>query len=72
MPQPLKQKKLKLIGSTRRSRTNTKKGVLLIIGYWNEKVRSQEIQGITGKFGLGVQNKAGPRLTGFEKRMPWS
>ena len=60
MPQPLKQKKLKLIGSTRPSRTNTKKVVLFIIWYWNEKLRSQEIQGITGKFGLGVQNKAGP------------
>ena len=72
MPQPLKQKKLKLIGSTRPSRTNTKKVVLFIIWYWNEKLRSQEIQGITGKFGLGVQNKAGPRLTGFDKRMHWS
>ena len=69
MPQQLKQKKLKLIGSTRPSRTNTKKVVLFIIWYWNEKLRSQEIQGITGKFGLGVQNKAGPRLTGFDKRM---
>ena len=46
--------------------------VLFIIGDWNEKVRSQEIHGITGKFGLGVQNKAGPRLTGFDKRMHWS
>ena len=35
-----------------------KKDVLFIIGDWNEKVRSQEIPGITGKFGLGVQNKA--------------
>ena len=65
-------KKLKLTSSTRSSRTNTKKGVLFIIGDWNEKVRSQEIHGITGKFGLGVQNKAGPRLTGFDKRMHWS
>ena len=36
-----------------------------IIGDWNAKVRSQEIPGVTGKFGLGVQNKAGKRLTEF-------
>ena len=41
------------------SRTNTKKDVLFIIGHWNEKVGSQEIPGVTGKFGLGVQNEAG-------------
>ena len=40
-----------------------KKGVLFIIGDWNAKVESQEIPGITGKFGLGVQNEAGKRLT---------
>ena len=40
-----------------------KKGV--IIGDWNAKVGSQEIPGITGKFGLGVQNKAGQRLVEF-------
>ena len=40
-----------------------KKGVLFIIGDWNAKVRSQEILGVTGKFGLGVQNEAGQRLT---------
>ena len=33
-----------------------KKDVLFIIGDWNEKVRSQETPGVTGKFGLGVQN----------------
>ena len=33
-----------------------KKDVLFIIGDWNTKVESQEILGITGKFGLGVQN----------------
>ena len=33
-----------------------KKDVLFIIGDWNAKVWSQEIPGITGKFGLGVQN----------------
>ena len=36
-----------------------KKDVLFIIGDWNGKVRSQEIPGVTGKFGLGVQNEAG-------------
>ena len=39
-----------------------KKDVLFIIGDWNAKVRSQEIPGVTGKFGLGVQNEAGQRL----------
>ena len=33
-----------------------KKDVLFIIGDWNAKVESQEIPGITGNFGLGVQN----------------
>ena len=42
-----------------------KKYVLSIIGDWNAKVESQEIPGVTGKFGLGVQNEAGQRLTGF-------
>ena len=39
------------------------KDVHFIIGDWNAKVGSQEIPGITGKFGLGVQNEAGQRLT---------
>ena len=39
-----------------------KKNVLFIIGDWNAKVGSQDIPGITGKFGLGVQNEAGQRL----------
>ena len=43
----------------------TKKDVLFIIGDWNAKVGSQKIPGITGKFGLGVQNEAGQRLTEF-------
>ena len=41
------------------------KDVLFIIGNWNAKVVSQEIPGVTGKFGLGVQNEAGQRLTVF-------
>ena len=35
------------------------------MGYWNAKVGSQEIPGVTGKFGLRVQNEAGKRLTEF-------
>ena len=42
-----------------------KKGVLYIIGDWNAKVGSQETPGVTGKFGLGVQNEAGQRLIEF-------
>ena len=49
-----------------------KKDVLFTIGDWNAKVGSQEIPGITGKFGLGVQNEAGQRLTEFCQRMHWS
>ena len=33
-----------------------------MIGDWNAKVRSQEISGVTGKFGLGMQNEEGQRL----------
>ena len=39
--------------------------VLFIIGDWNAKVGSQEILGVRGKFGLGVQDEAGQRLTKF-------
>ena len=39
-----------------------KKDVLFIIRDWNAKVGSQDIAGVTGKFGLGVQNEAGQRL----------
>ena len=40
-----------------------KKDVLFMIGDWNEKVGITP--GVTGKFGLGVQNEAGQRLKGF-------
>ena len=51
----------------------SKKDVLLIIGDWNGRVGSQEstllpvlqLLGVTGKFGLGVRNEAGQRLTVF-------
>ena len=54
------------------------KVVLFIIGDWNAKVRRQETPGVTGKFGLGVQNEAGQRLkefcqgecTGHSKHLP--
>ena len=42
-----------------------KKDVLFITGDWNAKVRSQETPGVTGKFGLGVQNEAGQRIIDF-------
>ena len=48
------------------------KDVLFIIRDWTEKVGSQETPGVTGKFGLGVQNEADQRLTEFSKRMHWS
>ena len=41
------------------------KDVLLIIGDWNAKVGNQETAGVTGKFGLGIQNEAGQRLIQF-------
>ena len=41
------------------------KDILFIIGDWNAKVGSQDIPGVTGKFGLGVQNEAGQRLIEF-------
>ena len=42
-----------------------KKDALFIIRDWNEKVLIQETPGVTGKFGLGVQNEAGQRLIDF-------
>jgi len=42
--------------ASRPSTTNTKKDVLFIIKDWNEKVESQEIPEVTGKFDLGVEN----------------
>ena len=42
-----------------------KKDVLFIIGDWNAKVGSQETPGVTGKFGLGIQNEGQQRLIEF-------
>ena len=69
MPQPVTLKKLKLNGSMKTYKNflelTPKKDVLFIIGDWNAKVGSQETPGITGKFGLGIQNEAGQRLIDF-------
>ena len=48
------------------------KGVLFITWEWDTKVGSQEIPGVTGKFGLGVQNEAGQRLREFYQENHWS
>ena len=70
MPQPLTLKKLKLNGSMKTylrdlPELTPKKDILFITGDWNAKVRSREILGVTGKFGLGEQNEVGQRLTEF-------
>ena len=56
---------LRNIRPTRPFRTDTQKDVLFIIGDWNAKVGRQETPGVTGKFGLGIQNEAGQRLIEF-------
>ena len=60
-------KKLKLTSSVKTYNTSkiSTKDVLFITGDWNAKVGSQEIPGVTGKFGLEVQNEAGKKLTEF-------
>ena len=69
MPQPVMLKKLKLNGSMKTYKNllelTPKKDVLFIIGDCNAKVGSREIPGVTGKFGLGVQNQSGQRLIEF-------
>ena len=49
-----------------------KKDVLFIIGDWNAKVGSQELPGITGKFGLEYKTKQVKGWQSFAKRMRWS
>ena len=49
-----------------------KKEVLFIIGDRNAKVGSQEIPGVAGKFGLGVENEAGQKLIEFYQENYWS
>ena len=75
MPRPVTMKKLKLKGSMKTYKDllelTTKEDVLFIIGDWNAKGGSQEIPGVTGKFGLIVQNETGQRLTEFcQKNTP--
>ena len=68
MPQPVTLKKLKLNGFMNLQdllELTPKKDVLFIIGHWNAKAGSQETPGVTGKFGLGVQNEPGQRLIEF-------
>ena len=66
MPQPVTLKKLNSSMKTYRpSKLTPKKDVLFIIRDWNAKVGSQEIPGLTGKFGFREQNEAGQRLTEF-------
>ena len=76
MPQPGMLKKLKLIKLYEDLQDlldlTPKKDVLFIIGDWNAKIGSQEVFGVTSKFGLGVQNEAGQRLTEFCQRTHWS
>ena len=71
MPQPVTLKKLKLEQFYEDLQDllelTPKKDVLFIIGDENAKVESQEIPEVTGKFGLGVQSKAGQRLREFCK-----
>ena len=61
MPQTLMPKKLKLTSSVKTYNTSkiSIKDVLFIIRDWNAKVGSQEIPGVTDKFGLAVQNESG-------------
>ena len=49
-----------------------KKDVHFIRGDWNAKVGSQEIDGVAGMYGLGVQNEAEQRLTKFCQEIHWS
>ena len=67
MSQPLTLKKLMLTSFTNLQDflelTTTTTKVIFIIGDWNAKAGSQEIPGVTGKFGLGVQHKEGQSLT---------
>ena len=66
MPQPVMLKKLKFYEDLQDLlELIPKTDVLFIIGDWIAKVGSQEIPGVTGNFGLGVQNEIGGRLTGF-------
>ena len=71
MPQPVMLKKLKLNSFMKTYKTfllTPQKDVLFILGDWSAKVGSQETPGVTGKFGLGMQNEARQRLTEFYQK----
>ena len=51
--------------NSKKKKKRKEKDVLFIIGDWNAKLGSQEISGVTDKFGLEIQNEAGQRLTEF-------
>ena len=69
MPQPVMLNKLKLNGTMKILQDllelTPRRDVLFVIGDRNAKEGSEEIPGVTVKFGLGVQNEAGQRLTEF-------
>ena len=67
MPQPAKEAEVKQFYEDLQDllELTPKKDVLFIIGDWNAKVGRQETPGVTGKFGLGIWNEAGQRLTEF-------
>ena len=69
MPRPVTLEKQMLNGSVKTYKTflelTPPKDVFFIIGDWNARVGSQETPGVTGKFGLGVQNESGQRLIEF-------
>ena len=61
MPKKLKLNTSMKIYKTFRTNIKKKKSILFIIGNWNANVGWQEIPGVRGKFGLGVQNETGQR-----------
>ena len=63
MSQPLMLKKLKLNGSVKTYKIF--QNLHQKDRDWNTKIKSQDIHGVTGKFGLGIQNEAGQMLTKF-------
>ena len=69
MPQPVTLKKLMFLKFYEDQQDlldlTPKKDVLFIIADWNAKIGSQETPGVTGKFGLRIQNEAGQRLIEF-------
>ena len=54
--------------SPRKDLPDPKEDVLFVVTGWNAKVGSQEITGVTGKFGLGMQSEAGQRLIAFSQK----